>query len=216
VESLCRIEEGWSSRRASNVVLHGDVGCGFCGHDGVEYAKVLESGRAELFQVGKIGTYTISDIYYYFDGSIPVAGAKAILVETGKNQVRDIFYRDNAGWPENPGATQIVGEKLPNQILAMTEALGAMGMVLDYQFWVAPGISLQLDWRGVQVGPQKPIYLDRQKTYIGPPEFGFKGGELTVHRPVRGEIPADLGPLDSTFRIDHGRVIVTGSNARKP
>jgi hypothetical protein len=188
----------------------GQVGCGYC--TPVERAKMRAEGRTEISKVGKIGDYAVYDVLYYFDPSDATAGAKTILVQTGPNQFREIFYLGNTGWPSNPGKTRIVGDTPQDQMLWTGAGYGLMGMTVDYQLWVGDGMSVRMDFKAVaaaEAATMKSAGIARQQPWnrqMPLPTFESRGYALVSH------LPAGDGYVDVTFTIDQGKAIVTGTS----
>jgi hypothetical protein len=200
---------------------NGQVGCSYCTE--VENAKVRAEGRAEVSKVGKIGKYNVYDVYYYFDRSKPIAGAESILLETAPDGFREIFYIANLGWFQNPDPTQIIGVRPPNQILSTAVGVGNMGLIDDHQLWVASGAALHMNMEDVRAAQERLLISAhsenaRREAHTYPLEFRSKGMELIAHSAVHDESGNERGSIDITFKIDHGRAIVTGTSytARRP
>ena len=86
---------------------YGELGCDSCSAD--QKAEMLAEGRAEVSKVGKVGGYTIWDVFYLYTDAKWGKG-HSILVQTGDDQYREIFYIGNG----NGYGTRIVGDSPPN------------------------------------------------------------------------------------------------------
>ena len=115
-----------------------------------QLAKFLAEVKPKVSKAGKVGEYTIYDVFYV-DLANEFGGRKSILVETGKDQFREISYIGN-GW--SYGKTRIIGDTPPNQILWTTTGYGAD------QFWIGVGISVQLDLNAVAAAEEATMAED--------------------------------------------------------
>jgi hypothetical protein len=114
----------------------------FCeGWGADQMAKFLAEVKPELSKVGKVGEYTIYDIFYV-DRANNFGGMKSILVQTSKDQYREISRIGNG---HRYGKTRIVGDMPPNQMLLATTGYGGVGMTADDKFWVGDGMSVRLN-----------------------------------------------------------------------
>jgi hypothetical protein len=173
-----------------------------------QMAKFLAEVKPEESKVGKVGEYTIYDVFYVDSGN-NFGGRKSILVQTGKDQYREISYIENG---DRYGKTLIVGDSPPNQMLWATTGYGLMGMTADDQFWVGDGMSVRMDFKAVAAAEEatmKSAGIVREKPWnrqMPLPSFESKGYALVSH------LPAGDGSVDVTFTIDHGRAVVTGTS----
>ena len=95
-------------------------------------AKFLAEVKPEASKVGKVGEYAIYDVFYVVDPANGFGfGSKSVLVQTGKDQYREISYIGNG---DRYGKTRIVGDTPPNQIVWATTGYGLMGMTVDDLF----------------------------------------------------------------------------------
>ena len=175
-----------------------------------QLAKFLAEVHPELSKVGKVGEYAIYDVFYVIDPANGFGfGSKSILVQTGKDQYREISFILNG---DRYGKTRIVGDMPPNQMLWVTTGYGLMGMTVDDQFWVGDGMSVRMDFKAVAAAEEatmKSAGIVREKPWnrqMPLPSFESKGYALVSH------LPAGDGSVDVTFTIDHGRAVVTGTS----
>jgi hypothetical protein len=159
-------------------------------------------------KAGRVGDYTIYDVFYFYTDA-KFGQRRSILVQTGKEQYREIFYIGNG---DRYGGTRIVGDSPPNQILLTTTGYGAMGMTVDDLLWVGDGMSVLLSLEAVAAADAatlKSAGAVREKPFnrqMPLPTFDSRGHELVYHN------MADDGSVEVTFTIDHGKAIVTGAN----
>jgi hypothetical protein len=108
-------------------------------------AQLLAEAVPEVSRVGKVGEYTIYDILYVNPAN-SIWGRKSILVQTTKDQYREISYIGNGNRYEK---TSIIGDLQPNQMLYTATGFGIMGASVEEQFWVGDGMSVRLDLKAV-------------------------------------------------------------------
>jgi hypothetical protein len=186
-----------------------------------EKAKILAESKARVSKVGKVGDYMVYDVFYS-SGPTHTINAKAILVETGPDQFREIFYIDSyiGGAGLMTRGTEIVGEKQPNQMLLTTSLQGMRSLEFNEEFWIGAGASLRLDLTEVNKAFEyelKSAGVDSDE--LGICECAYQEGwpdELLLRSSLHAKNGDERGMIDVTFRIDHGRAIVTASSFKPP
>jgi hypothetical protein len=174
-----------------------------------ELARQLRM-QAKVRRVGKVGTFTIYDLEYFFDGDELGPGLKSVLVQTAPNQLHEIRVQGN----------QPQGTFFPTEILAVGQQLlvkvkwddgGNYHIVYEDYFAILKSGALLLDFKPVfqaasEVTPSDMI------TYQPMSHYDFKSlvfNIATEKRDVVGrKVACCQGRVEVPFRIDQGRVVV--------
>ncbi len=165
-----------------------------------------EKTRADVKLVGKIGRFTVYDIFYYF-GDEEEPGWKSIVVQTGLNAYREIYHdQPNEGRP-NPSFL-VHADKQP--VLCVVDNVYRWDAE-EQCFWFNPDGLVRIDFAPIWKAAQKAAPTGRRVwEYAVKAKTTFRNMVLPValRDQDTGNCCDVKGVVNVHFRLDQGRVIV--------